>query len=77
MCMHAECTTKISLCDASAVICSAKKSLKELQQLMFKLKDEVFANPRAGFAFNTKAMERMIMEEFGTDMLMCHVKKPK
>lgn len=48
-----------------------------MQQLLFKLKDEVFANPRGGFAFNTKAMEKMIMDEFGPNVLMCDVKKPK
>ncbi len=45
--------------------------------MMFQLKDKVFANPRAGFAFNTKALEKKLLDEFGPDKLMCDVKKPK
>ncbi len=55
----------------------AKKSLKELQQLFFKMKDDVFTKPRAGIAFNTKAMEKMIIDEFGYDMTMSSIKQPK
>ena len=57
--------------------CVAKKSLKELQQLVFKLKEDVFNKPRAGIAFNTKAMEKMITDEFGPDLTMNDIKRPK
>lgn len=59
------------------VFFAGKKSLKELQQMCFKLKDEVFSKPRAGFAFNTKAMEKMILDQFGEHMTMNDVKRPK
>lgn len=45
--------------------------------MCFKLKDEVFSKPRAGFAFNTKAMEKMILDQFGEHMTMNDVKRPK
>lgn len=45
--------------------------------MCYRLRDEVFSNTRAGFAFNTKAMEKMIMEEFGPDMTMNKIKYPK
>ena len=45
--------------------------------MCFKLKEDVFRKPRAGFAFNTKAMEKMIVEEFGYDMVMSDIKRPK
>ncbi len=45
--------------------------------MCFKLKEDVFVKPRAGFVFNTKAMEKMITDEFGHDMTMNSIKKPK
>ena len=54
-----------------------KKSLRELQQLYFKIKEYVFANDRAGFAYNTEALEKLIKEEFGTDMVMQDVLFPR
>lgn len=59
------------------ILFTAKKSLKDLQQLCFKLKEDVFAKPRAGVAFNTKAMEQMIVDEFGYDMTMSSIRRPK
>ena len=52
----------------------AKKSLQELRQLYFKLKDKVFARDRMGFAYNTDALESILKEELGEDMVMsdCH-----
>ena len=69
------------LCGELSVVlfccCIAKKSLKELQQMCFKLKEEVFSKPRAGIAFNSKAMEKMVVDEFGVKMTMNDVKRPK
>ena len=72
----------VCACKAGCVILifcahAAKKSLKDLQQLCFKLKEDVFIKPRAGVAFNTKAMEKMIVDEFGYDMTMSDIKRPK
>ena len=45
--------------------------------MIFKLRDEVFARPRAGIAFNSKALEKMVTQEFGFDLTMSQVKRPK
>jgi len=57
--------------------CLGNKTLKEIQQLMFRMKDKVFANPRGGFAYDSKTLQKMILAEFGPDMCMCDVKQPK
>ena len=51
---------------------SAKKSLWEIRQLYYRLKDDVFASPRLGMAYNTSALEKLLVELFGTDMTMEH-----
>jgi len=55
----------------------AKKTLCQLRQLYFKLKDEVFSNDRIGFAYNTEALEKLLKEELGMDMTMNDVKFPR
>lgn len=55
----------------------ARKSLQELRQLYFRMKEEVFSSPRAGFAFNTRALERILQEELGSEIRMGDVKRPK
>ena len=55
----------------------AKKSLQELRQLYFKLKDQVFARDRMGFAYNTDALESILKEEFGEDMVMSDCQFPR
>lgn len=61
----------------STLFYSAKKSLFELRQLYFRMKDEVFAHDRLGFAYNTDALETILKEEFGTHMTMADVQSPK
>ena len=61
----------LTLCDLSA-----KKTPKELRQLMFQMKDEVFGSSRGGYANNTEALERILKEEFG-NMTMEAVKYPR
>ena len=56
---------------------TAGKSLLEIRQLYFKMREEVFSSPRAGFAFNTKALEKLLQDELGTEMCMGDVKRPK
>ena len=68
------CISNLHMCMLSFI---AKKSLRELQQVCLKLKEEVFSKPRAGFAFNTNALEKTIIEEFGRDMIMSDIKRPK
>ena len=55
---------------------TAKKTLKELRQLMFQMKDEVFGYSRGGYACNTEALERILKEVFG-DMKMDDIKYPR
>jgi len=54
----------------------ADKSLNELRQLYFKLKDEVFGKSRASVAYNTEALERILKKELG-DQRMSDVKYPR
>ena len=56
---------------------TAGKSLLEIRQLYFKMKEEVFSSPRAGLPFNTKALEKLLQDELGTEMCMGDVKQPK
>ena len=55
----------------------ANKSLSELRQLYFKIKDRVFGSDRFGFAYNTEALEHLLKDEFGTSMRMDSVTTPK
>lgn len=55
----------------------AKKSLSELRQLYFKLKDKVFGNDRFGFAYDTETLEKILKEQFGTTMTLDSVTTPK
>lgn len=55
----------------------ANKSLAELRQLYFKMKDRVFGSDRFGFAYNTEALENLLKEEFGTSMRLGSVTTPK
>ena len=54
------------------VLYTAKKSLKELRQLYYRLKDDVFASPRFGISYNTEALEKLLIDVFGTEMTLEH-----
>lgn len=51
---------------------SAKKTLKEIRQLYYRLKDDVFASPRFGISYNTEALERLLIDIFGKEMTLEH-----
>ena len=55
----------------------AKKSLAQLRQLYFKMKDKVFGSDRLGFAYNTDALEKLLKQEFGTSMKLSDVNFPR
>ena len=55
----------------------AKKTLPEMRQLYFKLKEQIFASPRFGFAYNTEALESLLKETLGSEIRMCDVREPK
>ena len=56
---------------------TAKRSLAQLRQLYFKMKDKVFGTDRLGFGYNTRALEGILMEEFGPTMKMTDVEFPR
>lgn len=60
-----------------AICFTAKRSLAQLRQLYFKMKDKVFGTDRLGFAYNTQALELLLKEEFGTTMIMTDIEFPK
>lgn len=43
---------------------TAKKSLVQLRQLYFRMKDEVFAKVKGAVSFNTPALEKILKEVF-------------
>lgn len=45
-------------------VCAAKKSLAQLRQLYFRMRDEVFGKARGAMSFNTAGLERIFKEEF-------------
>ena len=56
----------------------AKKSLSQLRQLYFKMKDEVFGKTKgAGMSFNTAGLEKIFKREFTEHMCMDDVTYPR
>ena len=53
-----------------------KRSLRELRQFYFKIKDEVFHSGRFGLGYNTGKMEEVVRKEFG-DMKMNEISHPR
>ena len=64
-----------SLPPSLSPLISAKKSLKEIRQLYYRLKDDVFASPRFGLSYNTAALEGLLIDIFGTEMTLEYDKK--
>ena len=49
----------------------AKKSITQLRQLYFKMKDEIFGKARlGGISFNTLGLEKLLKEEFTEHVCM-------
>lgn len=55
---------------------AGKKTLREVRQFYFKLKDEIFGNSKTNLAFDTKELEGFLQDAFG-DMTMNSVKYPR
>lgn len=68
-------------CQAMHLLCylllAAKKSLAELRQLYFRMKEKVFGSDRFGFAYNTENLEELLKDVFGTTMTMADEELPK
>jgi len=54
-----------------------RTSLSYIRDLYFRLKEEVFSKGRVGFCYDTKRLEELLIEEFGTEMKMSDVQHPK
>lgn len=59
------------------LLSAAKKSLAELRQLYFMMKEKVFGSDRFGFAYNTDNLEQLLKDEFGTTITMADEEFPK
>ena len=65
------------LCDLCMTII-AKKSIGQLRQLYFRMKDEIFGKMRhGGMSYNTLGLEKLLREEFTEHMCMDDESYPK
>ena len=56
----------------------AKKSLQDLKQLFFKLKDDVFGTAKMnGFGCNTSKLTEILKSYFGDTMKMSDIIEPR
>ena len=56
----------------------AKKSLHQLKQLYFEMKEDVFGSGnKYGYGFDTKKMEEVLRRNFDPEMKMFSVAEPK
>ena len=62
----------------SNLILAAKKSISQLRQLYFKMKDEIFGKVRhGGMSFNTAGLEKIFKEEFTEHICMDDERYPR
>jgi len=54
-----------------------KKSLKELRQLYFKMKDKIFTTGRYGMGYDSEALDEILQEYLDPDIRMTDVSHPK
>ena len=55
---------------------SGKRSLRELRQFFFNIKDEVFGTGKHGMGYDTDKLEKIVKKEFG-DMKMNDISHPR
>ena len=57
---------------------TAKKSLQQLKQLYFEMKEDVFSSGnKYGYGFDTRKMEQVLQRHFDPEMRMSSVTEPK
>ena len=56
---------------------AGKKSLREIFQLYFMMKDRIFSKSKIGFGFNTEVLEEILQEYLDPDIKMTDVTHPK
>ncbi|XP_019852623.1 PREDICTED: 85/88 kDa calcium-independent phospholipase A2-like isoform X2 [Amphimedon queenslandica] len=54
-----------------------KKTLAELRQVYFKLKEDIFSKTGFGIGYNTEALELILKENFDSNIRMSDIKEPK
>ena len=54
-----------------------KKSLVELRQLYFLLKNRIFMKSRYGYGYNSETLEEILKDYLTTDIKMSDVRHPK
>ena len=57
--------------------CAGGKSLSDLRQLYFRIKDEIFAKGRYGFAWDSDAYEEILQQYLDPKIMMMDVTHPK
>ena len=56
----------------------AKKSLQQLKQLYFEMKEDVFSSGnKYGYGFDTRKMEEVLQRNFDPEMRMSSISEPK
>lgn len=56
---------------------TAKKSVTEIRQLYFRMKDEIFGKVKGGMTFNTAGLEALLKEEFSEHVCMDDITYPR
>ena len=59
------------------IIAVGKKTLKEIRQLYFRLREDVFGSGRLGMGYDTPKLEEILQHEFGTKMTMDDISYPR
>ena len=54
-----------------------KKTLSELRQMYFKMKEDIFAKSGFEIGYNTNALEKILKQTFDSDMKMSDMKEPQ
>lgn len=62
---------------SSCCSCVGNKTLSELRQLYFKMKEDIFAKSGFEIGYNTKALERILKHTLDDKMRMSDIKEPK
>lgn len=71
-------TCQVSLVYQAIYFFAAKKSLQELKQLFFRLKDDVFGNAKMfGYGCDTNKLAEILKSYFGEEMKLTDVSEPK
>ena len=54
-----------------------KKSLSQLRQILYKMKENIYSNSHSEPVYNTELLNALLQDTVGTTLTMCDVKEPK